>query len=76
MGGNMIDAKKPPDATDLSNAKKLLCQRGYAVIEKEGHLVVDDPVHQVDGRQLKLSGYKPVPIRNQSEAWAFLIQRD
>jgi hypothetical protein len=62
---------------DLRVAAQVLDSRGYSCENKDGKLVVQDPVYNSEpGRtDLVLAGYQPVVIRNYIAASRFLRER-
>jgi hypothetical protein len=55
-------------ATHLTNA-------GYVAECVDDHVVVMDPVHNIEGDMLVLSGYYMVKVRSMRSAIAFVFDR-
>lgn len=72
MGSTMSAAS----ANEITRAALHLTNNGYSVeFHESGHLIVQDPVHSIHGKQLVCSGYKPVAIRSMRDASRFITDR-
>jgi len=65
---------KPP-SMDTGYVAKLMRSHGFSCTVVDAQVVVDDPVHTLQGGTAIATGTIPVIVRSLSQAWRFLDQR-